>query len=77
MNEVIGTFTVKKIVVTFFRVSKPTDAVWETPYMVVIRACVMPAGYGVGYHRLFVLDFLTSSMIGKMPPRTNALVQDG
>ena len=29
----------------------------------------MPAGYGVGNHRLFVLDFLTSSLIGQTPPR--------
>ena len=30
---------------------------------------MMPAGYGVDYHCLFVLDFLTSSLIGKTPPR--------
>ena len=29
----------------------------------------MPAGYGIGDHRLFVLDFLTSSLIGKYPPK--------
>ena len=29
----------------------------------------MLSGYGVGNNRLFVLDFLTSSMIGKTPPR--------
>ena len=29
----------------------------------------MPADYGVGDHRLFVPDFLTSSMIGQMPPQ--------
>ena len=29
----------------------------------------MPAGYGVGEHYLFVLDFLTSSLIGQTPPQ--------
>ena len=29
----------------------------------------MPAGYGVGDHRLFVIDFLTSSLVGASPPR--------
>ena len=28
----------------------------------------MPAGYGVGNHWLFVVDFLTSSVIGHSPP---------
>ena len=69
MNEVVGTFTGKKIGSTFFRVSKPIDAVWATPDIVVVGACVMPAGYGVGEHYLFVLDFLTSSLIGQTPPQ--------
>ena len=69
MNEVESTFTGKKIIATFFRGSKPIDAVWSTPDIVVVGACVMPAGYGVGYHRLFALDFLTSSLIGQTPPR--------
>ena len=29
----------------------------------------MPAGYGIRDHRLFVLDFLTSSLIGHDPPK--------
>ena len=63
MNEVLGKFTGKKIEATFFRGSKPIDAVWATPNIVTLGACVMPEGYGVGNHRLFVLDFLTSSQI--------------
>jgi hypothetical protein len=31
--------------------------------------CVMPVGYGVGNHRLFVVDFATASMIGTCPPK--------
>ena len=35
----------------------------------MVGACVMPEGYGVENHHLFVLDFLISSLIGQMPPR--------
>ena len=63
MNEVIGTFTAKKIGSTFFRGSKPIGAVWSTPDIVVVGACVILAGYGVSDHCLFVLDFLTYSLI--------------
>ena len=64
MNEVVGKFTGKKIGATLFRGSKPIDAVWETEDIVLVGACVMPAGCGVDDHRLFVLDFLASSLIG-------------
>ena len=68
MNEVVWIFTGNKIVATLFRGSKPIDEVWETPDIVVVRSCVMPESYGVGDHRLFVLYFLTSSLIGQTPP---------
>ena len=68
MTEVVGTVTGKKISVTLFRGSKPIDALWATTDIVVVRACVMPESYGVGYHRLFVLYFLTSSLIVQTPP---------
>ena len=42
MNEVVGAFTGKKIGATFFRGSKLIDAVWATPDIVVVGACVMP-----------------------------------
>ena len=29
----------------------------------------MPAGYGIGDHRMFIIDFLTSSLVGTAPPR--------
>ena len=69
MQEVVGAFTGKKLGATFFRGTKPIDAVWATPDVVVVGACVMPAGCGVGDHRLFVIDFLTSSLVGTTPPR--------
>ena len=42
---------------------------WVTPDVVVTGACVMPAGYGIGDHRAFVLDFLKSSLVGQTPPK--------
>ena len=37
--------------------------------MEVVGVCVMPAGYGVGDHRVFVVDFLTLSLVGSTPPK--------
>ena len=69
MKEVVGEFTGKQLGATFFRGSTPIDGLWATPDIVVTGACVMPAGFGVGDHRLFVVDFLTSSLVGMSPPR--------
>ena len=69
MIEAVGNYTGKKIGATFFRGSKPIDGVWVTSDVVIIRACVMPAGYRIGDHCLFVLEFLTSSLIGHDPPK--------
>ncbi len=67
MSEVVGDFNSKKIGPTFFRGSKPIDGIWAMPNLVVTHACVMPAGYGVGDHRLFVVVFQERSLIGKAP----------
>ena len=69
MIEAVGNYTGKKIGATFFRGTKPIDGVWVTYDVVIIGACVMPAGYRIGDHRLFVLDFLTSSLIGHDTPK--------
>lgn len=69
MSEVVGDFTGKKIGATHFRGTKPIDAMWATTDLTVVSACVMPVGYGIGDHRLFVVDFLTSSLVGSNPPR--------
>ena len=44
MNEMVGKLIVNKIVETSFRESKPIDAVWATPDIFVLGACVMPTG---------------------------------
>ena len=69
MKEVVGDFTGQQLGATFFRGKTPIDGLWATPDIVVTGACVMPVGYGVGDHRLFVVDFLTSSLVGSSPPR--------
>ena len=63
MNELVGKFTKKKIGATLFRGSKPIDAVWSTPDIVVVGSCVIPKVYGVRDNRLFVLDLLTYDLI--------------
>jgi hypothetical protein len=67
MVEAIGEFTGKKIEPTFFRGSKPIDRIWTTADVIVMHACSMPMGFGVGDHRLFVLDMHAASLIGEEP----------
>ncbi len=67
MVEAVGEFTGKKIGPTFFGGSKPIDGIWTTADVIVMHACVMPAGFGMGDHCLFVLDMQASSLIGEEP----------
>lgn len=70
MREVVGEFTGEKIGPTYFRGSKPIDAIWITAYVEVVGACVMPAGsFGVADHRLFQVDFRATSLVGAAPPK--------
>jgi hypothetical protein len=69
MKEVVGTFTGQQIGATFFRGSTPIDAIWATLDITVCNAVIMPTGYGIGDHRLFVIDFLARDVIGTMAQR--------
>ena len=69
MVKAVGNFTGKKIGATFFRGTKPIYGVWVTQDVIMTGACVMPAGYGIGDHWLFVIDVLTSSLIDYIPPK--------
>jgi hypothetical protein len=69
MKEVVGEFTGTPIGSTHFRGSKPINGVWVTSDILVSNVAIMPAGYGIGDHRLFVVDFLMMDMIGKSPPK--------
>ncbi len=64
MREVVGDFTRQPFVPTYIRGSKPIDGVWATSKISVCNAAITPAGYGIGNHRLFVIDFSTADMIG-------------
>jgi hypothetical protein len=69
MSEVVGDFTGTPVGATFFQVSKPIDGVWATKDIQVVNACIMPAGYGIGDHRLVVVDFRLQSLVGASPPK--------
>jgi hypothetical protein len=64
MKEVVGEFTARQLGATYFRGSEPIDGVWTTGDITVTNACVMPVGFGVGDHRLFVIDFATTTLVG-------------
>ncbi len=69
MKDVVGEFTRRPVGTTFFRGSKPIDGVWATSDITVCNAPIMPAGYGIGDHRLFVIDFALCDIIGKTAPK--------
>ena len=69
MREVVGEFTGKQLGATFFRGSKPIDGIWATKDVRVVGARVMPCGFGIGDHRLVIIDFLKQSLVGAEPPR--------
>jgi hypothetical protein len=64
MKEVMGEFTTKQLGATYFRGSVPIDAVWATSDVAMVNTCVMPVGYGVGDHCLFVVDFAMALLVG-------------
>ena len=69
MKEVVGDFTGKQIGSTFFRGKKPIDGVWATSDITISNAAIMPAGYGIGDHRLFVIDMAAADIVGSIPPK--------
>ena len=73
MKELVGSFTGQQVGATFFRGSKPIDGIWATSDLVVKNACIMPVGYGLGDHRLFIVDFTAASFIGEHPPTIGRL----
>ena len=69
MKEVVGEFMGTPIGSTFFHGSKPIDGVWATSDIAVCNTAIMPAGFGIGDHRLFVIDFATQDLVGVHPPK--------
>ncbi len=68
MVEAVGKYTRKKIGPTYFRGQLPIDGIWTTPDVTIANACVMPAGYSIGDHRLFIIDVHTLLLVGMGPP---------
>ncbi len=66
--EAVQAATGEAIGPTFFRGSRPIDAVWVSKDLHITNAAVLPVGFGVGDHRVFVLDITTHSFIGAEPP---------
>jgi hypothetical protein len=69
MKEVVGDFTGKAISSTFLGGSKSIDGVWATFDITICNAAIMPAGYGIGDHWLFVVDLATKDIVGATPPK--------
>eukprot|EP00804_Cyclotella_cryptica_P017305 CCRYP_019576-RA/>CCRYP_019576-RA protein AED:0.35 eAED:0.33 QI:0/0/0/0.5/0/0/2/0/72 len=42
---------------------------WETSDIMVTNVCVMPEGYRISNHMMFIVDFLKSTLIGSSPPK--------
>ncbi len=60
MIEAVGRYTVKKIGPMHFWGQLLINGIWTTPDVTVSNACIMPAGYGIGDHRLFIIDLHTA-----------------
>ena len=69
MKEVVGEFTGKQVGPTYFRGSTPIDGIWATSDISISNACIMPTGYGIGDHRMFIIDLNTTDIIGSNPPK--------
>ncbi len=46
MKEVVGEFTCQLVGPSFFWGSKPIDGVWASSEIIILNACIMPAGSG-------------------------------
>ncbi len=69
LQEAVLHHTGKRTGATFFRGSKPFDGLWVTSDLDIANVCVVPFGYGIGDHRMFVLDITMESLVGKNPTK--------
>ena len=67
MVETILESTKSKSTATYFRGSRPIDAIWATRDLEIVGAGAMPIGFGVGDHRIMYIDVTTSSLVGFCP----------
>jgi hypothetical protein len=69
LQEAVLRHTGKKTGATFFRGSKPINGLWVTSDIEIANACVMPFGYGIGDHQMFIIDVTMESLVGKNPTK--------
>jgi hypothetical protein len=69
LQEAVLRQTGRRTGATFFRGSKPIDGLWVTSNIDIANACVMPFGYGIGDHQMFILNVTMESLIGKNPTK--------
>jgi hypothetical protein len=67
MSEVVSDFMAVPVGPTFFRGSKSINGVWATKDIQVVNVCIMPADFGVGDHRMYVVEFWLQSLVGASP----------
>jgi hypothetical protein len=67
LSETMLSHTGNELSATYFRGSRPIDAIWTTPDIEIRNICAMPIGYGIGDHRSFILDVSTRSLVGTDP----------
>jgi hypothetical protein len=69
LQEAVLQHTGRRTGATFFRGSKPINGLWVTSNIEVANACVMPFGYGIRDHQMFILNMTMESLIGKNPTK--------
>jgi hypothetical protein len=65
LRKAVLQHTGTQIGATFFRGSKPIDGLWVSSNIDIANVYIMPFGYRVGNHCMFVLDVALESLIGK------------
>ena len=68
MQEPVQANTGEAIGPTFFCGSKSINAVWVTKDLHVSNAAVVLVGYGIGNHRMFILEVTNHSFLGVNNP---------
>jgi hypothetical protein len=69
LQKVVLQHTGKRTGTIFFQGSKLIDRLWVSSNIKLVNACVMPFGYGVDNHRMFVLNITLELLIAKRPTK--------
>lgn len=67
MVETVVQTTGNKLSATYFRGSKPIDAIWTTKDLELVGAGAIPIEFSVGDHRMMYVDIRTESIVGFQP----------